>query len=107
MTSMIKEKIEKYFRQFPKLRVLFFFDEEKEREAEVDALKVRSVRVVKWNQNDFYLKTQFYGEWSGEKVFLYFPKAAPKSKEEYKTFPLLGLLVANKELSLDNVGEFM
>ncbi len=104
---MLEEKVKKYFRQFPRLRVLFFFDAEREREEEVDTLQIEQVRVVKWNHNDFYLKTMLYGEWSGEKVFLYFSKAAPQKKEEFKQFALLGILVANKELSLDNVGEFM
>ena len=104
---MLKEKIEKYFQQFPTLKVLFFFDDRKEREEEVDELEIKNIRIVKWANNDFYLKSQFYGEWSNDKIFLYFPKAAPKNKKDYKTFPLLGLLIANKELSLDNVGEFM
>ena len=104
---MLEEKIRKYYRQFPTLRVLFFFDEEQEREQEVDALRLDGIRIIKWDHNDFYLKTMLYGDWEGEKVFLYFSRAAPKNKEEYRQFPLLGILVANKELSLDNVGEFM
>jgi uncharacterized protein (TIGR02687 family) len=33
--------------------------------------------------------------------------AHPNTQDEYHQFPLLGLLLANKELKLDNVGEFM
>lgn len=104
---MLKGKIEKYFQQSPNLKVLFFFDEQKEWEEEIGSLEIENIRIVKWANNDFYLKTQLYGEWSNDKILLYLPQAAPKSKRDYKTFPLLGLLIANKELSLDNVGEFM
>ncbi len=104
---MLKEKIEKYFLQFPGLRVLFFFDEQQEFGEEVDQLGLKGIRVVRWNNNNFFLKTKLHGEWASEKVFLYFPHAAPRSREDYHAFPLLGLLVANKELSIDDVGAFM
>ncbi|MEL7062259.1 MAG: BREX-1 system phosphatase PglZ type A, partial [Bacteroidota bacterium] len=35
------------------------------------------------------------------------PVKAPSNHEAYKNFPLLGLLLANRELILDDVGEFM
>ncbi|MFN8353663.1 MAG: BREX-1 system phosphatase PglZ type A [Spirosomataceae bacterium] len=104
---MIKDKIEKYFQQYPKLRVLFFFDESCEYETEVAALDLENIRVVKWHNNDFTLKTKLYGEWHNEKVFLYCQRAAPNSQASYERFPLLGLLVANKELVLGDVGAFM
>ena len=104
---MLKEKIEKYFQQFSGLRVLFFFDEKQEFGDEVDQLDLEGIRVVRWNNNNFFLKTKLHGEWAPEKVFLYFPHAAPGNREDYHAFPLLGLLVANKELSLDDVGRFM
>ena len=104
---MLKEKIQKYFHQFPALRVLFFFDEQQEHGEEMGQLELDGIRVVRWEHNNFFLKTKLHGEWAEEKVFLYFPQAAPKNKQDYLGFPLLGLLVANKELSLDDVGAFM
>lgn len=104
---MLKEKIEKYFRQFPELRVLFFFDEHGEYRAEVEAMELPGIQKLYWNQNNFYLKTRLHGDLHDEKVLLYLPVAAPRPNEVYHDFPLLGLLLANKELSLDDVGEFM
>ncbi|MCB0517802.1 MAG: BREX-1 system phosphatase PglZ type A [Lewinellaceae bacterium] len=104
---MLKPKIEKYFHQFPDLRVLFFFDEHQEHSEAVAQLELEGIRVLRWERNNFFLKTQLHGEWASEKVFLYVPQAAPKNREDYLGFPLLGLLIANKELSLDDVGAFM
>lgn len=103
----MKEKIEKYFRQFPELRVLFFFDEQGEYRAEVEAMELPGIQKLYWNQNNFYLKTRLHGDLHDEKVLLYLPVAAPRTSEAYHDFPLLGLLLANKELSLDDVGGFM
>ncbi|MEI7527011.1 MAG: hypothetical protein WCJ95_21865, partial [Mariniphaga sp.] len=103
----MKEKIEKYFRLYPQLRVLFFFDPEGEYMLDIDLIELEVVRVVKFANNAFTLKTQLNGEWKDEKIFLYFNQPHPRTQEEYKNFPLLGLLIANKELALDDVGSFM
>lgn len=103
----MKEKIEKYFRQFPGLRVLFFFDEQEEHRAEIEALDLPGIQKLYWNRNNFYLKTRLHGDLRDERVLLYLPVAAPRTNEAYHAFPLLGLLLANKELSLDDVGQFM
>ena len=104
---MLKEKIEKYFHLHPHLRVLFFFDKEQEFKEEVDALELADVRTVHFSQNYFYLKTMLHGEWKQEKVFLYLPLQSPGRQEEYEKFPLLDLLLANKELLLNDVAAFM
>lgn len=105
---MLQEKIEKYFRQFPELRVLFFFDPQEEHRETVKTLDLPGIHKLYWNLNNFYLKTELHhGPLSKEKVLLYLPMAAPRGNEAYHAFPLLGLLIANKELSLDDVGEFM
>lgn len=104
---MLQQKIQKYFHQFPDLRVLFYFDEAQEFREEAEQLQLDGIRVVQWNNNSFFLKTRLHGDWSEQRVFLYFPHAAPRNREDYLAFPLLGLLAANKELSLDDVGEFM
>jgi uncharacterized protein (TIGR02687 family) len=104
----MKDKIEKYFRQHPELRVLFFFDEQGEYRAEVEALDLPGIQKLYWSQNNFYLKTRLHSDdLRDEKVLLYLPMAAPRTNEAYHAFPLLGLLIANKELSLDDVGQFM
>lgn len=103
----MKEKIEKYFRMYPQLRVLFFFDPECEHLFDIDLLELDGISVVKYDNNAFTLKTLFHGAWKDDKVFLYFNQPHPRTQEEYRNFPLLGLLIANKELALDDVGGFM
>jgi hypothetical protein len=104
---MLKEKIKKYFRDYPQLRVLFFFDKEENHREEMATLEVTGIRIVRWSHNDFLLKTKLHGDWLEEKVFLYFPVAAPNDEAAYRAFPLLDLMVANKVLALDDLGEFM
>lgn len=104
---MLKEKIEQYFEQHSGLRVLFFFDPQEEHKAAVDALELDGIRVAYWENNSFGLKVKFHGEWKQDKTFLYLPIKAPVTQQEYLKFPLLDILVANKELSLDDVGAFM
>ncbi|WP_420378797.1 BREX-1 system phosphatase PglZ type A [Gilvibacter sp.] len=104
---MLSEKIDSYFSKFPDLRVLFFFDPTKEYEQEVKELDLPDVQVVFWENNPFSLKVKLVQELANDKVFLYLPMKQPASQEEYHAFPLLALLIANRELQLDNVGGFM
>lgn len=104
---MIKEKIESYFQRFPELRILFFFDENKEYEQEVKELDLDPILVEYWEDNPFSLKCKLIQDLKNEKVLLYLPFKHPATQEEYHKFPLMGLLIANKELQLDNVGAFM
>ena len=103
----MKDKIEKYFKSHPQLRILFFFDPDGEYMLDVDLFELEGIRVIKFANNAFTLKTLLYGKWKDEKVFLYFNQRHPRTQEEYRNFPLLGLLIANKELALDDVGSFM
>lgn len=102
----IQTKIDQYFKH-PNLRVLFFFDALGQYQEQLEQLNLPDIRVVKWANNNFGLKTKLYGDWKNDKILLYFMQAAPSTPAEYQAFPLLGLLVANKQLSLDDVGEFM
>ena len=52
----MKEKIEKYFRLYQQLRVLFFFDPEGENMLDIDLIELEGVRVVKFANNAFTLK---------------------------------------------------
>ncbi|GEO05549.1 hypothetical protein AAE02nite_32130 [Adhaeribacter aerolatus] len=104
---MLQEKIEKYYRTHPQLRVLFFFDKEADFKEEVAALALKDIRVVQFQQNYFYMKAMLHGEWKQQKVFLYLNQESPKKQDEYLNFPLLDLLLANKELLLDDEAAFM
>ncbi|GGF79087.1 BREX-1 system phosphatase PglZ type A [Wenyingzhuangia marina] len=104
---MIEEKALTYFNNFPDLKILFFFDEQKEFLEEVQKLSTNVFKVVYWENNPFVLKYQLTQEMQHEKIFLYVPLAQPNTQEAYHAFPLMGLLLANKELQLDNVGTFM
>jgi len=103
----LDQKIRDQFNKYTHLRVLFFFDPERELEEEVAALQLPDVRVVKYNDQPFNLKVALAGEWSADKIFLYFTTAAPESADELRRFPLLDVLVANKELKLGDVADFM
>lgn len=103
----LKEKIEKYFAQSPGLRVLFFFDPKEENREEIEQMELNGIEKMYWKNNNFGLKTRLHGDLKSEKVLLYLPMAAPRTMEDYHAFPLLGLLVANKELALDDVGAFL
>lgn len=104
---MIEEKIKDYFNRFSDLRILFFFDEEQEYLEEVKGLDLSDIHIEYWQNTPFSLKVKLLGELKDQKVVLYIPMAHPNNQEAYHNFPLMGLLLANKELQLDNVGGFM
>jgi len=104
---MFKEKVQQQFDKYPDLHILFYFDQEGIYEAEIDELVLSGVRIVKYTHNAFNMKVKLNGEWLNDKVFLYFKQKPPRDTEDFKEFALLDLLVANKELMLDNVAEFM
>lgn len=104
---MLKEKIYSYFERFDHLRILFFFDENEEYKADVEALDLEDIHIEWYTNNPFSLKWKLIDELKDTKVLLYLPMSVPKTQDDYHAFPLLGLLLANKELQLDNVGNFM
>ncbi len=104
---MIQEKAAQYFSNFPALKILFLFDEAQEFLEEVQQIVDQDFKVVFWENNPFVLKYQLTHELQDQKVLLYLPLPQPNSQEMYHAFPLMGLLLANKELQLDNVGAFM
>ena len=104
---MIQEKASQYFANSPGLKILFLFDSEEEFLDEVKQIDSKEFQVVYWENNPFVLKYILTHELQHEKVLLYLPIPQPTSQEMYHDFPLMGLLLANKELQLDNVGEFM
>ena len=104
---MIEEKIKDYFQRFSDLRILFFFDEGQEYLEEVKGLDLSDIHIEYWQNTPFSLKVKLLGELKDQKVVLYIPMAHPNNQDAYHNFPLMGLLLANKELQLDNVGGFM
>lgn len=104
---MLSEKIHQTFQKYPQLRILFFFDPEKEFDVEFDSIELNGIRKVKATKNYFNLKVLLNGEWEVDKVFLYLQQPSPQTERDYKNFPLLDLLVANRELRLDDASAFM
>lgn len=104
---MLKERIQDYFNNHPLLRVLFFFDPDEEYLEEVNQLELSDIHIEKYCNTPFTTKYKLINELKAEKVFLYLPMTSPNNQKAYHQFPLMGLLLANKELQLDNVGAFM
>ena len=104
---MIAEKATAYFQNDDALRVLFLFDKDQEFLEEVKTISSPEFKVLFWENTPFTLKYQLTHEYKNEKVLLYLPFKAPDNQQAYHDFPLMGLLLANKELQLENVGSFM
>jgi len=104
---MIEKKVNSYFEKYSDLKILFFFDESQEFLEEVKSLAIPNIHVEFYIESAFTIKCKLLNELIDTKVLLYIPMAHPNTQDEYHQFPLLGLLLANKELKLDNVGEFM
>ena len=104
---MIEEKIIDYFQRYPNLRILFFFDIEQEYLEEVKAMQLSDIHIEYYENNPFTLKCKLTSELSETKVLLYLPMTQPNTQDAYHSFRLMGLLMANKALQLDDVGGFM
>ena len=104
---MLKDKILATFQKYPEVRILFYFDPDGDSKEELLLMEEAPFRVVQYANNPLDLKIRFRSEYADDRVFLYVPAKRPETQEEYLRFPLLDLLVANRELRLDNVGEFM
>jgi len=107
MIKEIKDKVVDYFERSKDLRVLFFFDEQQEYAETIEELSIANVTLVKWEDNPFTLKVRLTDELKNQKVLLYLPMKHPSNQDEYHNFPLMGLLIANKELQLDDTGSFI
>ena len=103
---MLKEKIASYFERFNHLRILFFFDENEEYKADLESIELDDIHIEWYANNPFSLKWKLIDELKDTKVLLYLPMAAPRTQDAYHAFPLMGLLLANKELQLGHVGQF-
>lgn len=104
---MLNDKILNALIKYPEIRVLFCFDPDNEYEEEVLQLSSDLYKVELFRNNPLQMKIRFRNELAEEKVFLYLPMKRPETQEEYLRFPLLDLLVANRELRDDHIGDFM
>jgi uncharacterized protein (TIGR02687 family) len=104
---MLKEKIVASFRKNPGLRILFFFDPGQEFRQEIQNLQLEDIEIKEYDERPLNTKWELVQKEPESKVFLYFPSAQPSNQKEYHSFPLMGLLMANKVLQLDDVGEMM
>ncbi|MBT4361894.1 MAG: BREX-1 system phosphatase PglZ type A [Candidatus Marinimicrobia bacterium] len=102
----ILDKITKQFDSNPGLKVLFFFDSEKEYATELFEAPIPGIHIEMVEHQHFSLKIKLETELSKQKVLLYFPSSRP-TEQEKATFILLDILIANKELLLDDVADFM
>lgn len=100
----LKPKIEEQFKKYPHIRILFFFDKEREHEQDIDQMQLSGIQLIKAENRFFRLKYRLETEWADQKVLLYMPIDHPHPQSE---FILLDLLVANKELRLDDVDSIM
>ena len=102
----IQKKIKTHFDANPDLRVLFFFDETTEHRLLIDPLEVPDVTLLVADRSLFKVKVDLEQDLVDKKVLLYFPSPRPEG-EAQKSFIFLDLLLANKELLLDDVADFM
>jgi len=103
----LSQKIIEQFESNADLKVLFFFDKEQEWAEEIKTLKTDNVEIVDAEKAHFGLKIRLEHEMHKQKVMLYFPYGKPISIDEKKKFILLDLLIANRELILDDTTDFM
>ncbi len=103
---MLENKIKEILQRNQDIRIIFFFDTNKSRYEEFQNLKIENLEKIEVDEKYFSLKNRLEYELIDQKVILYHPFKKPVGVEWHK-YPLLGLYYANKELLLDDVGEFM
>ena len=103
---MLENKIKEILIRNPEIRIIFFFDNNKSRYEEFQNLKIEDLEKIEVDEKYFSLKNRLEYELKNQKVILYHPYKKPVDDAWHK-YPLLGLYYANKELLLDDAGEFM
>lgn len=98
------KKIYEQFNKYPHIRILFFFDPTREYENDIAKMQLNNIRIIESDGRLFRLKYRLEYDLNQEKVLLYLPMQKPDDLSE---FLLLDLLVANKELQLDDVDSFI
>lgn len=103
---MLENKIKEILLRNQDVRIIFFFDTNKSRYDEFQSLKLENIEKIEVDKKYFSLKNRLEYELKVQKVILYHPFKKPDG-DAWHSYPLLGLYYANKELLLDDVGEFM
>lgn len=101
LIEKIKDQLKRDNRNF-----IFFFDEEENHKEELPEIEAAGYTVIEVGENFFELKNKLEFELIDKQVVLYHSRPRPVGKNLRK-YPLLDLLVANTELKLDEVSEFM
>lgn len=96
----LKDQVIQQFERNPNIRVLFFFDASQSFIDELDSWQ--DIHTIKVEGQYFSLKYQLETELRDKKVFLYFPQQEP-IEQELEDFPLVDVLMANKQLYIDPV----
>lgn len=102
----LKDKIVEQFNSNPGLHILFYFDELGDFREEVLNWSEPGINCIISEGKHIGLKYRLEKEFLNENVFLYFPHKEPTLLEK-EDFPLLDLLLANKQLYLDPVRSFI
>ncbi len=102
----LKDKIQEQFRNNPSLRILFYFDNGQEHKEEIAKWSDAEILCYISDGRNVNLKYKLEKEFQERKVFLYFPFPEPSDKEK-EEFPLLDLLIANKQLYIDPIRSFI
>ena len=108
--NKVVSKIHELLAKDGRKQFIFYFDEnagDRSFDASLKAIEEADIKVVTAKDNYFELKYKLEMEWFGNPVFIYHPFVKPTRYEELKEYPLLDLLIANTELKLDDVSEFI
>ncbi len=103
---MLQKKFQSCFSKNPQLRILFFFDEGGDYLEEIRQMPLNDIRIAEFDGRWLHWKIELNRE-QHTKTVLYFQRKRPETQDERLNFPLLDLLMSNRELRLDNVAEFM
>lgn len=106
--SAVQQKIYDYFERDPQLKVLFIFNNEF-LAAELQDVEWRTgYRYVDFKGDWFTVKYNLDNDWQYDKVILMFHQSSPLEKKSLQaTFPLMDLLVANKEYHSQDYAAFI
>ena len=102
----LNKEVIQQFERYPQLRVLFFFDSTLSHRFDIDTWSDEDILCIPVTGQYFTLKYQLETELKNKKVFLYFNCAEPTA-QELEEFPLVDLLIANKQLHVDPVMAFI
>lgn len=105
---MVQERIYQYFERDPELKVLFIFNNEF-LAAELENVEWRQgYHYVDFKGDWFTMKYKLDNEWQNDKVVLMFHQPSPlQVKSLQVSFPLMDLLVANKEYHSQDYAAFI